>query len=316
MTALLITGGAGFIGSNLAAAASQNPNISRVVVVDDLSTGDINNLDGIDVEFRQGSILNSDALAAALEGIDAVVHLAAIPSVPRSIKNPVASHAANATGTLMVLEGCRAADVNQIICASSSSVYGLNPALPKNEREWVRPLSPYAVSKLATEQYLLAYQTSFGLSTLPFRFFNVYGPGQSAGHAYAAVIPAFMDALLNGRPVPVNGDGTQSRDFTFVGTVCDILLEASIKRINSPEPVNLAFGVRTNLLDLIQRMEGITGKTAELEFHDPRAGDVPHSQADNASLRALFPDVVPIELDEGLRITADWFKNQDVAASN
>lgn len=307
---ILITGGAGFIGANLAALAVQHAKVDRVVVIDDLSTGDISSLDGINVEFHEASILDPQALSKALEGIDAVVHLAAIPSVPRSIKDPISSHAANATGTLMVLEGCRAAGVNQIVCASSSSVYGLNPALPKNEREWVRPLSPYAVSKLATEQYLLAYQTSFGLSTLPFRFFNVYGPGQSAGHAYAAVIPAFIDAMLNDRQVPIDGDGTQSRDFTYVGTVCEILLNASINQVSSVEPVNLAFGVRTDLLDLIKRLESVTGKKAELEFRDPRPGDVPHSQADNASLRSIFPDVKPIDLDEGLRLTADWFENQ------
>lgn len=313
---LLITGGAGFIGSNLAHLAMRSMSIERVVVIDDLSTGTIANLDGIDIDFRKASILDTEALADALEGIDAVVHLAAIPSVPRSIKDPVASHNANATGTLMVLEGCRAAGVNQIVGASSSSVYGLNPALPKNEREWVRPLSPYAVSKLATEQYLLAYQSSFGLSTLPFRFFNVYGPGQTAGHAYAAVIPAFMDALLNDRPLLVNGDGTQSRDFTYVGTVCDILLDASINRVSNPEPVNLAFGVRTDLLDLIKRMEAITGKMADIEFREPRAGDVPHSQADNTALRALFPDVNPIELNDGLRLTAEWFKNMDLVTND
>jgi len=315
-TSLLITGGAGFIGSNLAAAATKNEGIDRVVVIDNLSTGDIKNLDGIDVEFHEASILDPEALGAALVGIDAVVHLAAIPSVPRSIKDPVASHAANATGTLMLLEGCRAAGVDQIVCASSSSVYGLNPALPKNEREWVRPLSPYAVSKLATEQYLLAYQTSFGMSTLPFRFFNVYGPGQAAGHAYAAVIPVFMDALLNDRALPVNGDGTQSRDFTYVGTVCDILLDASINRISSPEPVNLAFGVRTDLLDLIKRLEKVTGKTAELEFHESRAGDVAHSHADNTSLKSLFPDLRPIELNDGLRLTAEWFEQQALVAKS
>lgn len=317
MTAsILVTGGAGFIGSNLVQHALASPEISNVVVLDDLSTGDINNLDGVPVEFHEGSILDPNALAKALKRVDAVVHLAAIPSVPRSIEDPVASHAANATGTLMLLEGCRAAGVDQVVCASSSSVYGLNPALPKTEREWVRPLSPYAVSKLATEQYLLAYQTSFGMSTLPFRFFNVYGPGQAAGHAYAAVIPAFMDALLNDRALPVYGDGTQSRDFTYVGTVCDILLTASINRISSPEPVNLAFGVRTDLLDLIKRLESITGKTAKLEFHEPRAGDVAHSHADNTSLKALFRDVQPIELNDGLRLTAEWFEQQALASKS
>lgn len=310
MTSLLITGGAGFIGSNLARVAAASEEVDRVVIIDDLSTGNIDNLDGFAGEFVQASILDSAALAGALRGIDAVVHLAAIPSVPRSILDPVSTHAANATGTLMLLEECRRAGVDQVVCASSSSVYGLNPALPKDERAWVRPLSPYAVSKLATEQYLLAYQTSYGMSTLPFRFFNVYGPGQPAGHAYAAVIPAFFDALLNDRPLPMHGDGRQSRDFTFVGTVCEILLTASLRRMSSPEPVNLAFGVRTDLLDLVRRMEAATGRSAQIDFQDNRPGDVPHSQADNTSLRKLFPHVDPVGLEEGLRLTADWFESQ------
>lgn len=309
-TSILITGGAGFIGANLARAALADDRVGRVVVIDDLSTTNSGGLDGVEVEFHRASILDEAALASALVGIDAVVHLAAIPSVPRSIANPMATHHANATGTLALLEGCRAAGVDQVVCSSSSSVYGLNPALPKSEREWVRPMSPYAVSKLATEQYLLAYQTSFGLSTLPFRFFNVYGPGQTPGHAYAAVVPTFVDALLNDRPVTVNGDGSQSRDFTFVGTVCEILLEASVNAVSSPEPVNLAFGVRTDLMTLIERLEQVTGKTAHIEYRDPRPGDVPHSEADNSSLRGLFPDIRPVSLDAGLQSTVDWFRSQ------
>jgi len=310
MTSLLITGGAGFVGSNLARAAVADPRVDRVVVIDDLSTTNSGHLDGIDVELHKASILDESALAAALDGIDAVVHLAAIPSVPRSLANPVASHHANATGTLMLLEGCRAAGVSQVICSSSSSVYGMNPALPKSERQWVRPMSPYAVSKLATEQYVLAYQQSYGLSTLAFRFFNVYGPGQAPGHAYAAAIPAFVDALLNGRPVTVHGDGSQSRDFTYVGTVCEILLAAAIGAVSNPEPVNLAFGVRTDLMSLIAKLETLSGKSAIIEHQDPRPGDVPHSEADNTSLRELFPDIEPVGLDEGLQNTIDWFNTR------
>jgi UDP-glucose 4-epimerase len=198
-----------------------------------------------------------------------------------------------------------------VVAASSSSVYGANPALPKHEREWVRPLSPYAVSKLATEQYLLAYQSSYDLFTLPFRFFNVYGPGQPAGHSYAAVIPAFVDALLRGEPLRINGDGKQSRDFTYVGTVCQILLDAVRRRVVSPEPVNLAFGSRTTLLELIEEMESVAAVPATVEHGPDRPGDVPHSQADNAALRRLFPDVVPVELRVGLRETVEWFRQAD-----
>ena len=212
---LLITGGAGFIGSSLARMAVEQGDL--VTVLDDLSTGRRENLRGLDIRFIEGSLLDDAATAAALQGVDSVTHLAALPSVPRSIKDPLSSHEANATGTLKLLEACRRAGVEHVTVASSSSVYGMNPALPKGEREWVRPMSPYAVSKLATEQYALAYQQSFGLRTLAFRFFNVYGPNQPADHAYAAVIPVFVDALLRGRPLPLQGDGSQSRDFTYVG---------------------------------------------------------------------------------------------------
>ncbi|RZU34129.1 UDP-glucose 4-epimerase [Blastococcus saxobsidens] len=308
MTRLLITGGAGFVGSNLARAALRSDAITSVRVLDDFSTGSRRNLAGVDVDLVEGSLLDPDALESAVRGVDAVVHLAAIPSVPRSIANPVASHAANATGTLLLLEACREHGVSYVAAASSSSVYGANPALPKHEREWVRPLSPYAVSKLATEQYLLAYQSSFGLQTLPFRFFNVYGPGQAAGHAYAAVIPAFVDALLAGRPLTVNGTGEQSRDFTYVGTVCDILLDAVARRTVSTEPVNLAFGSRTTLLELIGLIEELTGRAATVTHGPPRAGDVPHSQADNTVLQGLFPGVLPTELRVGLEQTVSWFR--------
>jgi UDP-glucose 4-epimerase len=302
----LITGGAGFIGSNLARLSLDKGH--DVTILDDLSTGFEDNLAGLDVRFVRGSILDAGAIAEAFDGVDSVCHLAALGSVPRSIKDPVATHAANATGTLSVLEGARAAGVDHATVASSSSVYGLNPALPKSEREWVRPMSPYAVTKLATEQYPLAYQQSYGMSTLAFRFFNVYGPRQRAGHVYAAVIPVFLDALLKGEALPVNGDGTNSRDFTYVGTVCRVLLDAAERRLSHPEPVNLAFGTNTTLLQLVREIEDVAGMPAEVLHRDPRPGDVLHSQADNAVLRSLFPDVTPVSLHQGLAETVAWFK--------
>jgi UDP-glucose 4-epimerase len=303
---LLITGGAGFIGSNLAKLAVAEG--VEVVVLDDLSTGDKSTMSGLDLSFVEGSVLDPEALMQALAGVDSVVHLAALPSVPRSIRDPLASHAANATGTLTVLERARSAGVTHLVAASSSSVYGSNPALPKGEREWVRPISPYGVSKLATEQYTLAYQQSFGFQTLAFRFFNVYGPGQGADQAYAAVIPVFIDALLDGRPLPVHGDGTQSRDFTYVGTVCRILCDSALGRVWHPEPVNLAFGTNTTLNELIATMETLSGRAAVRDHLAPRSGDVSHSQADSTQLRALFPTVQPVPLDQGIRETLDWFE--------
>ncbi len=303
---LLVTGGAGFIGSNLIRLAASRGHV--VTVLDDLSTGYRRNVEGTDVRLVEGSLLDAAALRDALGGADAVVHLAALGSVPRSIADPLASHAANATGTLTLLEEVRRAGVGHVVAASSSSVYGANPALPKGEREWVRPVSPYAVSKLATEQYTLAYQQSYGLDTLAFRFFNVYGPRQSSGHAYAAVIPILVEALLAGHPLPIHGDGTQSRDFTFVGTVCRVLLDAVERRVTHPEPVNLAFGTNTSLLELVDALAEVTGASPEVEHLPARAGDVRHSRAENSVLRSLFPDVAPVPLRQGLVETVAWFK--------
>ena len=308
---VVVTGGAGFIGANLSRTLLANESISQVVVLDNLSTGNRSNLDGIEVEFVEGDILEPADLDRCLDGAAAVVHLAARPSVPRSVKDPVASHLANATGTVNVLEAARRANDAQVIVASSSSVYGSNPALPKHEDLATRPMSPYAASKLAAESYTLAYQATYGLPTLAFRFFNVFGPLQAAGHAYAAVIPAFVDAALHGRPIPIQGDGTQSRDFTFVDTVASVITDAVVRRVASPEPVNLAFGSRTNLLEVIDLMEAELGHPLEREFLDPRVGDVPHSQAANDRLRALFPDIQPVELTDGLRRTIEWFRTLD-----
>lgn len=307
---LVVTGGAGFIGSNLVRRALDRGH--AVTVLDDLSTGFRDNLDGLDCELVIGSICDAVILDQVLLGADAVVHLAALGSVPRSIADPVRTHEVNATGTLNVLEASRRAGVRHVTVASSSSVYGLNPALPKSEREWVRPMSPYAVTKLATEQYALAAQQAFGMSTLAFRFFNVYGPGQRAGHVYAAVIPIFIDALIRGQSLPINGDGSHSRDFTFVGTVCEVLLTAAEGRVSHPEPVNLAFGTNTTLLNLVDQIETVSGLTAQVEHRQPRAGDVKHSQADNAVLRGLFPDISPLPLSEGLRQTVNWFQGRPI----
>jgi len=303
---LLITGGAGFIGSNLAATTLAAGH--QVTVIDDLSTGYRDNLDGKDVTFIEASILDSEALGQSLEGVDSVIHLAALGSVPRSIADPVATHHANATGTLNVLQGAHRAGIAHVVVASSSSVYGMNPARPKGEREWVRPMSPYAVSKLAAEQYALAHQQSYGMKTLAFRFFNVYGPRQRAGHVYAAVIPTFIDLALRREKLPVNGDGSVSRDFTFVGTVCTVLLDAAERQVTHPEPVNLAFGTNTSLTTLIDEIGALLDVDPEVIHREPRAGDVQHSQARNQSLRSLFPGIKPVDLRTGLRATVGWFK--------
>lgn len=303
---LLVTGAAGFIGSHIAEQWARD---GEVVGIDDLSTGDRANLDGVDCELVEGSILDAEALTTAMQGADAVVHLAARPSVPRSIVDPVASHEANATGTMRVLEAARANGRNPlVIVASSSSVYGANPELPKHEGMMPMPVSPYAASKLATEQYTLAWQHSYGLPTLAFRFFNVFGPRQAPGHAYAAVVPAFVAAALGDDPLLVHGDGLQSRDFTYVGTVTEVILDAVRRRVSHPQPVNLAFGTRVTLLEVIELLESQLGASVQVEHVDPRAGDVKHSQASNDTLRSLFPDVEPVPLDEGLAATIAWMR--------
>jgi UDP-glucose 4-epimerase len=215
---------------------------------------------------------------------------------------------ANATGTLKVLDAARrAVRPPHVTVASSSSVYGANPELPKHEDLRCVPMSPYAVSKLATESYATAFAHCYGLETMPFRFFNVFGPLQAAGHAYAAVIPQFVSAALEGRPLPLDGDGTQSRDFTYVGTVVRVLADAARRRVTSPQPVNLAFGGSTTLQELIALIEERLGHPVALDHRAPRAGDVPHSQADPSRLLTAFPDVTPVPLEEGLDETIAWF---------
>jgi UDP-glucose 4-epimerase len=278
-----------------------------LLVVDDLSTGVLANLSGLDVEVARFSVLDQERLDRAVAGADAIVHLAALPSVPRSMKEPIAVHQANATGTLAVLAAAHHHDVGHVVVASSSSVYGANPALPKRETDWTAPRSPYAASKQSAEAYALAYQAGFDLATMVFRFFNVYGPGQRADHPYAAVIPRFIEAALAGRPLELHGDGRQSRDFTFVDSVCDVLIDTVRRRVSHPGPVNLAFGASTELLAVVEALSAILGRDLPLRFSATRDGDVRHSRADPALLRQLFPQAEAIRLADGLARTVDWF---------
>ena len=312
---VLVTGAAGFIGSHICERLATSSEVTEVVGLDDLSTGSKENLAGVDVRLVEGSILDEAVLLDAVAGVDTIVHLAARPSVPRSIVDPVASHEANTVGTMRILEAARDLDDGHVIVASSSSVYGSNPTLPKHEMLATLPVSPYAASKLATEQYALAWQKSFGLRTLAFRFFNVYGPRQAPGHAYAAVVPAFAHAALSGEPLQVHGDGTQSRDFTYVGTLTDVIVDAVQRRVSHDTAVNLAFGTRVSLNELIERMATLLGYPVDVDNVDPRAGDVPHSQADNTLLRALFPSVEPVDLDAGLAETLAWMRTLVAATS-
>ncbi|WP_405085628.1 NAD-dependent epimerase/dehydratase family protein [Microbispora sp. NBC_01389] len=304
---VLVTGGAGFIGANLCRTLTNRPEVESVTVLDDFSTGSRANLHDAGVRVIEGSILDRDLLAEIVPGATHVIHLAARPSVPRSLADPIASHTVNATGALHVLDACRATRPH-VVLASSSSVYGDCREPHKHEDLPARPLSPYGAGKLAAEAYALAYAASYGLPVLPFRFFNVYGPLQPAGHAYAAVVPAFVSAALAGRPVQIHGDGEQSRDFTFVGSVAGVVAEAAVRRITSRRPVNLAFGTRVSLLGLRQALEAVLERPIEVEFRPARAGDIRDSRASSRLLLDLLPGIRPLPLDEGLRLTVSWFE--------
>ena len=310
---VLVTGGAGFIGSNLARRLVDDERVVRVTVLDDLSTGRRDNLDGVGgtdtaVDLVEGTVLEEALVTKLVAEATAVVHLAAIPSVPRSVDLPRPSMTTNIDGTVNVLEAIRSAGGRPLVFASSSSVYGAADVLPKTIDLAPAPLSPYAVSKLAGESAVLAWRHCYGFPAVPFRFFNVYGPRQRAGDAYAAVVPAFLDAALAGRDIPVNGDGLQSRDFTYVGDVVDVLAEVALGGLDSVRPVNLAFGRRWTLLDVIAELETLLGRSLEVAFGPDRPGDVRHSQADPAGLEQLLGTRTPEELDPGLARTLAWWE--------
>ena len=309
---IVVTGGAGFIGANLCRELAGRGSVDEVVALDDLSTGFAGNLDGAAVRLVVGSILDPVLLAEVVRGADAVVHLAARPSVPLSLRDPVASHEANVTGTLYVLEAARRVGAH-LVAASSSAVYGPVAQFPTHEDLPARPSSPYGVGKLATEAYLSAYTASFGLPTLALRFFNVYGPLQGADHPYAAVVPAFVDAALRGEPVVVHGDGRQTRDFIYVGPVVRVLADAVQRRVCAPGPVNLAFGTRVSIVDLVARLAEVLGRPVTVRHEPARPGDLRDSQADGARLRALFGEVQPIGLRAGLAQTVAWHRSLQLA---
>ena len=311
---VVVTGGAGFIGAHVCRYLAAQPYTEKVIALDDLSTGCAANLAGSGAALVEGSILDQALLRELVAGADAVVHLAARPSVPRSLADPVTTHEINATGTLNVLEACRIR-AGHLVVASSSSVYGAAAELPKHEELAARPLSPYAASKLATEAYALAYGAAFGIPVQVFRFFNVYGPLQSPDHAYAAVVPAFVSAALHDRPLTIYGDGTQTRDFTYVGTVAQVLAEAVAMGVTSDTPVNLAFGSRVSLLDLVERLSLILGCPLAVEHRPARPGDVRDSQASIDRLRRLFPTIRPVDLEDGLRATVRWLSRTEFARS-
>lgn len=305
---VLVTGGAGFIGANLIRLLLARE-VTDITVLDDLSTGFLSNLDGLPVEFIEGSITDASVVEKLGADADAIVHLGALGSVALSMEDPVLSHNANATGTLNVLETARANGDTHVVLASSAAVYGASQELPKVESMPTAPVSPYAASKIATEQYGLAWQAAYGVPVTAFRFFNVYGPFQPANHAYAPVIPAFLAAAMGGKALTIHGDGEQTRDFVFVQTVCETIVDAIDRCITHDAPINLASGTQISLLDVISEIEAALGVTIAREHTDERIGDLKHSSASIADLERLFaPNTV--SFSDGLRSTIDWWKTQ------
>lgn len=300
-----MTGGAGFIGSNLVRALVGLHH--KVVVLDDLSTGLESNLDGTGAELVLGSIADPLAVDSAVRGADAIVHLAARGSVPRSIQEPEATHLVNATGTLNVLAAARTTGAH-VIFSSSSSVYGANTVLPKREEMWMQPISPYAASKMAAESYALAYREVYDMDVLVLRFFNVYGPWQRPDHDYAAVIPRFAWNGLHGLPIEIHGDGNQTRDFTHVDSVVAVIIDALDRRFGWQTPVNLAFGQSISVNDVIAELNRQLGIVMEVVSLAARAGDVRNSMNDPALLTELFPQARAIAFSEGIASVLDWLR--------
>ena len=274
---------------------------------DDLSSGLVSNLDGSEVSLIEGSIANLDQVMAAAEGVDAIVHLAARGSVPRSVEDPVATHVVNASGTLHVLEAARH-EGSQLVFSSSSSVYGVNTQLPKREEMWTQPMSPYGASKLAAESYVMAYGAVYGLDVLALRFFNVYGPVQRHDHDYAAVIPRFAWAALQGDPLEIHGDGEQTRDFTHVDAVVGVVVDALNRCVTSERPVNLAFGDRTTVNGIADVLEDVLGRSLDRVHRPARVGDVRNSMNDPTLLQSLFPDVEPVNFRDGIESVVEWMQ--------
>jgi UDP-glucose 4-epimerase len=307
MAKVLITGGAGFIGSHIAAALVQAGD--EVRILDDFSTGFQSNVEaaGVDKVFR-ASVVDLDRVREAVEGCDYVFHEAALASVPRSVKDPLSSNAVNISGTLNVLVASRDAGVKRVIYAASSSAYGDSEVLPKVETMRERPKSPYAVAKLAGEQYVSVFAQVYGMQTLAIRYFNVFGPRQDPDSPYAAVIPIFLDSLLKGEPPTIHGDGEQSRDFTYVENVVHANLLALRAPKLSGEVVNVALGDRVTLNELYARLAKLVGSGIEPVHGPVRTGDVRHSQADISRARELLDYEAQVPFDEGLRRTVEWYR--------
>jgi UDP-glucose 4-epimerase len=308
---VLVTGGAGFIGSHLVERLLADGH--RVRALDNFSTGSEANLGfgqryGAALEVLRGDVRDLATVERAVRGVSVVFHQAAMRSVPRSVADPLGANEHNVTGTLHVLEAARRAGIRRVVYASSSSVYGDRPELPKREDQPPSPISPYAVSKAAGEQYAAVWARLFGVETVGLRYFNVFGPRQDPKSEYAAVIPKFILWGLRGEPLEIHGDGTQSRDFTYIDNVVGANLLAARAEGAGGEVFNVGCGDRVSLLAIVEKLERMVGRRLERRHTPVRAGDVPHTQADVSKAKRILGYAPLVDFDEGLRRTVDFFR--------
>lgn len=307
MACYLVTGGAGFIGSHIVRHLLERGD--EVRIIDNLSTGKMENIAEVfeQVKFFELSIRDLEAIRPVFEGVDYVLHQGAIPSVPRSVADPISSHEANCTGTLNVMIAAKDAGVKRVVQASSSSVYGSNPQLPKVETMRPMPISPYAATKLTQEAYASAFYGSYGLETVSLRYFNVFGPRQDPKSQYAAVIPIFCTRMLAGERPVIYGDGEQSRDFTYVDNVVQANVKAALATDGAGQAFNVACGDSMSLNQLVQKLNDFIGTTIEPIYEPARVGDVKHSLADISAARETIGYEPAVQMDEGLERTVRSF---------
>ncbi len=310
MKLALVTGGAGFIGSHLVEGLLARG--VQVRVLDNFATGKRENIAHLvdQIELLEGDVRNLTTVRTAMRKVDVVFHEAALPSVERSVNNPLESNDVNTTGTLNVLLAARDASVARVVYASSSAAYGNAPALPKEETMTPDPLSPYAVSKLAGEQYAKIFHALYGLSTVSLRYFNVFGPRQDPTTQYAGVIAKFISCALEGKPYPVFGDGEQSRDFTYVSNVVDANLLAAEATLDDAPMMNIAYGERASLNQIIGMLNELTHQNLPAQYLPERAGDVRHSHASLQRAKEILGYAPKVDLLEGLRRTLEWYKGK------
>ncbi|MBO9682443.1 MAG: SDR family oxidoreductase [Flavisolibacter sp.] len=311
---VLVTGGAGFIGSNLVESLLKNPQVEFVRVLDNLATGSIKNIEEFGshskFEFIQGDIRDYEACLNACDGIELISHQAALGSVPRSINDPLTTNEVNSTGTLNIFTAAKEKGIKRVVYAASSSTYGDHPGLPKVEDKIGNPLSPYAVTKYVNELYAKVYANVYGLQTIGLRYFNVFGPKQNPAGPYAAVIPLFIKAVLDNEPPTINGDGEHSRDFTYVANAVHAnecaLFTGNAEAVN--EVYNVAIGERTSLNQLFEMIKEVAGSDLAPKYGPERKGDVKHSLADISKAKKLLAYNPSVSIKQGLETTFEWYR--------